>query len=114
MSAVPANIHIEWEGPDIQGRIRAFAKQEDQELGAATAVPDDTNPGAWVISDMHFSDPAHWPSLGQTLLNRLVDHIEEISPGGSHTVITASLDNLLFRREIERFGSGSRITYERG
>lgn len=111
MSAVPSNIYIASDGPDGQGRIRAFAMAADKQIGTATAMPNDTDPGAWVISDMRFLDPDHWPSLGQTLLDRLVDHIEEIALDGRATVITASLANSDFRQEVERFGS--RISIDR-
>jgi hypothetical protein len=109
---VPDNISISSEGPDNQGRIRAFATSNGNELGAATALPDDQAPGGWVISDMHFRDNEHWPSLGQTLLDRLVAQIEQESLLGTRTAITASLDNLRFRDAVKAYGP--RITYQRG
>lgn len=109
MSAVPDDITITWEAPDEQGRIRVRAMSSGKEIGAATAVPDSTNPDAMVISDMHFRDPDHWSSLGQTLLDKLVVEIERTSPHGRQARITASLDNIRFREAVTDYGS--RVTY---
>lgn len=109
---IPEDITITWEGPDIQGRLRAFAMSEGKEIGAATAVPDPQSPGDWVVSDMHFLDEDHFGSLGHTLLDRLVAQIEVESPSGTATVITGSLDNIRFREAVKAYGP--RITYQRG
>ena len=101
MSSVPDNIVIEAEGPDVQGRLRAFAMSGGREIGAATAVPDPERPGEWVISDMHFRDDEHWPSLGNTLLDKLVMDIERIA--GTGVVITGSLDRQDFKDVLDAY-----------
>lgn len=101
MSSVPDNIVIEAEGPDIQGRLRAFATSNGREIGAATAVPDPSRSGEWVISDMHFRDDEHWQSLGNTLLDKLVMDIERIA--GTEAVITGSLDRQAFKDVLDAY-----------
>lgn len=110
--SVPDDISITREGPDTQGRLRAYTWSGGKQIGAATAVPDPQVPGTWVISDMHFLTDGYWPDLGHALLNALVELIEHSSALGTKAVITGSLDNLRFRDAIDAYGP--RIAYQRG
>jgi hypothetical protein len=109
MSGVPANIQLDWAGPDRERRIRVYATSLGKEIGAATALPDVEAPGAWVVSDMHFLNDDHWESLGHVLLDRLVSQIEVEEGGDTSVMITASLDNIRFRNVIA--AHGTRVQY---